>query len=89
MARLAVVPARMAGSAAASFLLSTAIRTTPAPACRRSSAWATVASMSVVCVAVMLWAAIGWPAPIVIEPMRTARVGFLVISTKAGPPGTL
>jgi hypothetical protein len=25
----------------------------------------------------------------VIEPMRTARVGFLVISTKAEPPGTL
>ena len=36
----------------------------------------TVASMSCVCVAVMLCTAIGWPPPIVTEPMRTERVGL-------------
>ena len=52
------------------------MRTTSAPAACSSLTWATVASMSCVCVAVMLCTAIGWPPPIVIEPMRTERVGL-------------
>ena len=38
-----------------------------------------VASMSRVCVAVMLWTAIGLPAPIVIVPMRMERVALRVM----------
>jgi hypothetical protein len=34
----------------------------------------------------MLCAAMGCPAPIVIEPIRTARVGFRRTSTMASPP---
>ena len=41
----------------------------------------TVADTSWVWVAVMLWAAIGWPAPIVTFPIRTARVGLRLVST--------
>jgi hypothetical protein len=37
--------------------------------------------MSRVCVAVMLWTAIGLSAPIVIVPIRTGRVGLRVIFT--------
>ena len=47
-----------------------------APAATRSRICPTVAAMSCVCVAVMLCTAIGLPPPIVIEPMRTSRVGF-------------
>ena len=57
-------------------VLSTAMRTTSAPAACSAFTCATVASMSCVCVAVMLCTAIGWPAPIVTEPMRTERVGL-------------
>ena len=44
-ARLALVCRRISASAAASFWLSTAIRTTPAPRSRKASALATVASI--------------------------------------------
>ena len=42
----------------------------------------TVASMFWVCVAVMLWTAIGYAAPIEVVPMRTLRVGLRVICTE-------
>ena len=67
--------------ASASFLLSTATRTMSAPASARALICRVVASTSVVLVAVMLWTAIGRPAPISIVPMRTVRVGLRVNST--------
>ena len=45
---------------------------------------ATVASISCVCVAVMLCTAIGWPPPMVTEPMRTVRVGLRFRFTFSG-----
>src|SRR4030095_2934873 len=53
-----------------------------APAASRSRTCRTVASTSVVRVAVMLCTATGWPAPMVIRPMRTALVcvrGWLLV----------
>jgi hypothetical protein len=73
---LAVVWRRISATASASAGLSTAIRTTSAPAAASAFTCAAVASMSRVGVAVMLCTAIGWPAPIVTVPMRTDRVGL-------------
>ena len=64
-------------------VLSTATRTTSAPAAARSFTWATVAATFCVWVAVMLCTAIGWPAPIEIDPMRTDRLGLRRSSTAA------
>ena len=56
--------------------VSTAIRTTPAPAAANWSTWATVASTSAVFVAHMLCTTIGLPPPMMTEPTFTGRVGF-------------
>src|SRR5438132_9196179 len=54
------------------------MRTSSPPACRIASACSTVASMSCVRVAHILWTAMGWAPPMKALPTRTARVGFLL-----------
>jgi len=58
------------------------MRTTSAPASCISFTNATVAATSCVLVAVMDWTAIGLPAPMVTDPIATARVGFRSILIK-------
>ena len=52
---------------------------TSAPASARSRSWRVVASVSWVRVAAMLCTAMGWPLPMVVRPIWTSRVEFLVV----------
>src|SRR5207247_8728322 len=71
---LGVVWRRISARARTSLGLSPATRTRDAPAFRIASACSTVASMSWVRVAHMLWMATGWPAPRLTVPILTERV---------------